>query len=68
MQKAKLASQHQHGRPAIEGMDSSQCCICSKDDTDSKLHAAGMLHTKKPQPNSEHIRNFTDGYVIWFTS
>ena len=34
--------------------------ICLKHDADSELHAAGILHTKKSQANSKHIRNFTD--------
>ena len=46
--------------PVDAGMGSSQCCICSKIDDGSNLHAAGMFHAKKKKPDNEHIRKFTE--------
>ena len=41
-------------------MGSRICCICANEDTDENLHAAGMYHALKSDPNHKHAQTLTE--------
>ena len=69
---ADAATQNENKAPGSSGvslglqtntsfeMGSRICCICANEDTDENLHAAGMYHALKSDPNHKHAQTLTE--------